>query len=64
MSTEYNPRDYSPALRDFASYKQAIAGCSHKTINEYMRDLRAFFQFVIADRTVLIPLRKNVKRYR
>ena len=62
MSTEYNPRDYSPALRDFASYKQAIAGCSHKTINEYMRDLRAFFQFVIADRTGVDPTSEESKK--
>lgn len=62
MSTEYNPRDYSPALRDFASYKQAIAGCSHKTINEYMRDLRTFFQFVIADRTGVDPTSEESKK--
>ncbi len=55
MSTEYNPKDYPPALRDFASYKLAIAGCSRQTVNEYMRDLRAFFRFVIADRTGTDP---------
>jgi len=51
MATEYNPREYSPALREFASYKQSIAGCSPKTLNEYMLDLRTFFKFIIADRT-------------
>ncbi len=50
MSTEYDPREYSPALRDFANYKQTIAGCSPRTINEYMLDLRTFFRFIIADR--------------
>ncbi len=55
MATEYNPKDYSPALRDFANYKLAIAGCSRATVNEYMRDIRAFFQFVIADRTGIDP---------
>ena len=55
MATEYNPKDYSPALRDFASYKLAIAGCSHQTVNEYMRDIRAFLRFVIADRTGIDP---------
>ncbi len=62
MSTEYNPQDFSPALRDFASYKQAIAGCSHRTVNEYMRDLRAFFQFVIADRTGIDPASEEYKK--
>lgn len=55
MATEYNPKDYSPALRDFASYKLAIAGCSRQTVNEYMRDIRAFLRFVIADRTGIDP---------
>lgn len=51
MATQYNPREYSLALRDFASYKQSIAGCSPRTVNEYMLDLRTFFRFIIADRT-------------
>ena len=51
MATQYNPREYSLALRDFASYKQSIAGCSPRTINEYMLDLRTFFRFIIASRT-------------
>lgn len=51
MATVYDPKEYSPALRDFASYKKAIAGCSPKTVNEYMLDLRTFFRFIIADRT-------------
>lgn len=50
MSTEYDPREYSPVLRDFASYKQTISGCSPRTVNEYMLDLRTFFRFIIADR--------------
>ena len=51
MATQYNPREDSLALRDFASYKQSIAGCSPRTVNEYMLDLRTFFRFIIADRT-------------
>lgn len=51
MATEYNPREYSLVLRDFASYKQSIAGCSPRTVNEYMLDLRTFFRFIIAERT-------------
>ena len=55
MATEYNPKDYSPVLRDFANYKLVIAGCSRATVNEYMRDIKAFFQFLIADRTGIDP---------
>jgi site-specific recombinase XerD len=62
MATEYNPKDYSPALREFASYKQAIAGCSHQTVNEYMRDVRDFLRFVIADRTGIEPGSDEAKK--
>ena len=62
MSTEYNPKEYSPILRDFASYKATIAGCSHQTVNEYMRDIRAFFQFVIADRSGIDPTSEEGKK--
>lgn len=55
MSTEYSPRDYSLLLRDFASYKLAIKGCSPKTVDEYMLDLRTFFRFIIADRNSIDP---------
>ncbi|MBR4062458.1 MAG: tyrosine recombinase XerC [Clostridia bacterium] len=62
MSTEYDPKEYSPILRDFASYKATISGCSHQTVNEYMRDIRAFFQFVIADRSGTDPASEESKK--
>lgn len=37
-------------LRQFASYKTGIQGCSKKTVDEYMLDLRTFFRFLIARR--------------
>ena len=55
MATQYNPREYSPTLRDFANYKLVIAGCARSTVNEYMRDIRDFCKFVIADRTGTDP---------
>lgn len=42
--------EFSPALREFASYKSAIQNCSAKTVSEYMTDLRTFFRFIIATR--------------
>ena len=48
MSTEYNPEDYPQLLRDFANYKAVIQGCSPRTINEYMLDIRTFCRFLIA----------------
>ena len=37
-------------VRNFASYKTGIQGCSKKTVDEYMLDLRTFFRFLIARR--------------
>ena len=37
-------------MRNFASYKTGIQGCSKKTVDEYMLDLRTFFRFMIAKR--------------
>lgn len=37
-------------VRDFASYKLTIQGCSQKTVNEYLSDLRLFFKYIYAKR--------------
>lgn len=38
--------EYSPILREFAGYKSVIQGCSSKTVDEYMIDLRTFFRYI------------------
>ena len=48
MSYELNMDEFPPILREFASYKTAIQGCSQKTSDEYLLDLRTFFRFLIA----------------
>ena len=48
--------DILPSLvRDFASYKSAIQGCSQKTVTEYLIDLRTFFRFLIAKENGIDP---------
>lgn len=37
-------------VRDFATYKAAISGCSEKTVCEYLLDLRTFFKYLEARR--------------
>ena len=45
------PVETMPSLvRDFASYKLTIQGCSQKTVNEYLSDLRLFFKYIYAKR--------------
>ncbi len=42
--------------RDFATYKLTIQGCSQKTVDEYLSDLRLFIKFVHAKRSgIKIP---------
>lgn len=43
------------AIRDFATYKLVIQGCSERTVAEYLLDLRTFFRFITANRNG-IPL--------
>ncbi len=45
------PIETMPSLaKDFSSYKLTIQGCSEKTVNEYLSDLRLFFRYVYAKR--------------
>lgn len=47
---EIDPREMPGVLRDFMAYKSVIQGCSAKTVDEYLLDLRTFFRFLIATR--------------
>ena len=38
------------SVRDFASYKLTIQGCSQKTVDEYLSDIRLFTRYVYAKR--------------
>ncbi len=37
-------------VSDFASYKSVIQGCSAKTVEEYVTDLRMFFRYILLTR--------------
>ncbi|MBQ8643003.1 MAG: tyrosine recombinase XerC [Clostridia bacterium] len=44
-------REGLPSLvKDFATYKLTIQGCSEKTVKEYLLDLRTFLRYMIAAR--------------
>jgi len=36
-----------PLVREFASYKRTIQGCSAKTVEEYLTDLRTFCRYLV-----------------
>ncbi len=55
MSYQLNMDEFPPVLREFASYKTAIQGCSDKTSMEYLLDLRTFFRYLIAKDSGIDP---------
>lgn len=38
---------FPDCMREFANYKRAIQGCSAKTVEEYMTDLRTFSKYLV-----------------
>ncbi len=48
MSSFPSLNEFSEQVQQFAIYKRTIQGCSEKTVNEYMLDLRTFFRYLLA----------------
>lgn len=40
--------EFPQPVKEFASYKLAIQGCSKKTVDEYLLDLRTFFRYMLS----------------
>lgn len=51
MSELIGSSELSLVLTEFASYKLVIQGCSRKTVEEYLLDLRTFIKYIIAQRS-------------
>ncbi len=50
MSKTIDYTQYPAIIQEFASYKTVVQGCSSKTVEEYVLDLKLFFRFLIAFR--------------
>ena len=48
MQTSISPNEFSSLIQEYASYKLTLQGCSPKTVEEYLLDLRTFFRFLLA----------------
>ncbi len=48
MNNSVDVREFSSIVQEFASYKLSIQGCSPKTVQEYLLDLRTFFRYLLA----------------
>lgn len=47
--------EFSPLVREYIRYKHTIQGCSQKTSDEYLLDLRTFMRFLISDKDKIPP---------
>ena len=48
MRHEISVSEFSPVVREFASYKTVIQGCSQRTVEQYLIDLRTFFRYLLS----------------
>ena len=48
MSNIISVEEFSSLIQEYAAYKRSIQGCSQKTVDEYLLDLRTFFRFLVA----------------
>ena len=48
MQPIVSPDEFSSLIQEYASYKLTLQGCSPKTVQEYLLDLRTFFRFLLA----------------
>ncbi len=55
MPYKVDMNEFPSLLREFAGYKSAIQGCSPKTVNEYLLDLRTFSRYLLAVRDGVSP---------
>ncbi len=49
MRHEIDVQEFDPIIREFAGYKAVIQGCSQRTVEQYLIDLRTFFRYLICE---------------
>lgn len=54
-------REFPPILREYASYKRTIQGCSEKTVSEYLFDLRTFCRYLLLSRQQIEPTEEKMR---
>lgn len=62
MSVNETSYNYPNIIREFASYKLTIQGCSKKTVEEYLLDLRMFMRYLLATRQNIKPTAENLEK--
>ncbi len=49
MRHEISVDEFDPIIREFAGYKTFIQGCSQRTVEQYLIDLRTFFRYLLSE---------------
>ncbi len=49
MRHEIELSEFAPIIREFAGYKTVIQGCSQRTVEQYLIDLRTFFRYLLSE---------------
>ncbi len=49
MRHEIELDEFDPIIREFAGYKTFIQGCSQRTVEQYLIDLRTFFRYLLCE---------------
>ncbi len=49
MRHEIDLDEFDPIIREFAGYKSYIQGCSQRTVEQYLIDLRTFFRYLLCE---------------
>ncbi len=49
MRHEIDLSEFDPIIREFAGYKTVIQGCSQRTVESYLTDLRTFFRYLLCE---------------
>ena len=49
MRHEIDINEFDPIIREFAGYKSYIQGCSQRTVEQYLIDLRTFFRYLLCE---------------
>lgn len=62
MSELIGSSELPQILTEFSSYKLVIQGCSRKTVEEYLLDLRTFSKYIIARRSQISPDSEEFER--
>ncbi len=62
MASNISPQEFSTLIQEYAAYKRSIQGCSQKTVDEYLFDLRTWFRYLLAKERGIDPASEEFEK--